>query len=224
MEKQLLNNTTSPLVPAIEALRLFREQRRDVLSSKNVETLREVETRLIRLDKQYKELLEINTQLMESDPRRIRTHFDPESDTITVGFKDQEIKIRLNRADPNVPLGVTESSGGAYIASKETGDPDHIVALKSRMESGLEGFYYSAHRIQKLMKTLPGIPKTESRAITIVRNKLVEHPDAGDFYSFGWSSNGPVVRPTHRPGRQWADLGLVPNMQEFANVVIKAFS
>lgn len=214
-----------PIALAIDALRRFRAKRKDTLSSESIETLREVEARLLRLDTQYNELLEINTQLMESDPLRIRTHFDPESDTITFGVGDEEIKIQLNRADPNIPIAQdNESIVGAYTAGDEASDPDHIAKLKSRMESALEDFYHSAHRVQKLMKTLPGIPKAESRAITIVRNKLVEHPDAGDFYSFGWSSSGPVVRPIHRPGRQWVDAGLVPNTKEFVDVIIKAFS
>jgi hypothetical protein len=173
LEKQLLNNTTSPLVPAIDMLRRFREQRKDTLSSKSIETLREVEVRLLRLATQYNELLEINTLLMESDPLRIRSHFDPNIDTFTVGFRDdEEIKIHIKRANPNVPVSIINtSSGGAYKAGRGTNDPA-IAKLISRMETALEDYYHNAHRIQKLVKTLPGMSKTESRAITIVRSKL----------------------------------------------------
>ena len=198
---------------------------RDALSSKNIETLREIEVRLLRLVTQYNELLEINSQLMEWNSFQTRYRFDSDSDTITIGMIDKEFKIHIKRANPNVPISlISTSSGGAYKAGSETNNPTHIAKLKSHMESVLEDYYHCAHRIQKLVKTLPGISNAESRAITIVRNKLVEHPDVGDFYSFGWSSNGPVVRPMHRPGLKWVDEGLIPNTKDFASVIIKAFS
>lgn len=225
MSKEQPTDTTSSLMQAVDALQRFREQRRDALTQQRIETLREVETRLLRLAAQYNELLQINTRLMESDPLRIQMSFDPSSETITFGDGDTAIRIKLNRADPNVPIARdNESMVGAYIAGSTSSESAEIVQLKSRMESLLEDFYHSAHRVQKLVKTLPGMLKTESRAITIVRNKLVEHPEVGDFYTFGWSSSGPVVRPLHRPGRQWVDAGLIPNTKEFVDVLVKAFS
>ena len=209
---------------AIDALRHFRKRSQETLSHLQIETLREIETRLLRLASQYDELLQINTQLMESDPLRIRTSFDPSSGTLTFGVGDEAIQIKLNRANPNIPICFdSESIVGAYTPGSKPDEPDEIVQLKSRMESSLEDFYHSAHRVQKLFRTLPGMAKTESRALTIVRNKLVEHPEVGDFYTFGWSTSGPVVRPIHRPGREWVDAGLIPNTKEFVDVLLKAF-
>jgi hypothetical protein len=221
---ELPTDSTSPLNLALDAVKRYREQKQNALKLQDIETLREIETRLLRLVTQFNELIQINKLLMESDPLRIHIHFDPSSETITFGNGDKSIHIKLNRADPNIPIARdNESVVGAYIPGALSSESAEIVQIKSRMESLLEDFYHSAHRILKLVRTLPRMTKTESRAITIVRNKLVEHPDAGDFYSFGWSSSGPIVRPFHRPGRQWVDAGLIPNTNEFVDALVKAF-
>lgn len=213
-----------PLDRPIAALRGFRARSESTLSPHELETLKEIETRLLRLADQYQELLHINARLMDADPLRIRTAFDPSSDSITFGVGDTSFKLKLRRADRNIPISQSgESAVGAYTPGSTSEEPEEVIRLKSRMETSLEGFYQSAHRVQKLVRTLHGTPNVESRALTIVRNKLVEHPDVGDFYTFGWSTNGPVVRPLHRPGREWVDSGLVPNTQEFAEVLARAF-
>ena len=215
----------SPLILAINALRHFRDKNKSRLSSENSETLDEIETRLLRLDTQYMELLKINDQLMESDPLMVQAQFDPESDTLTFKAGNEEFNLKLNRADPDIPIALDNTSiVSAYKAGNEIKDPTSLSGIKATMESALENFYNSAHRVQKILNTLPGVVKSESRAIIIVRNKLVEHPDAGEFYSFGYSSSGPIVRPMHRPGREWVDAGLIPNTKEFADVLIRAFT
>jgi hypothetical protein len=220
------NNLKSglPLLQAIKALRQFQDNSETSLSSHDFETMKEIETRLLRLANQYVELLNINTRLMEIDPYRICNSFDPSSDTITFDVGDKSFHIKLRRANPNIPISLDgETIIGFYEPRIEPDESEEITKLKSRMEILLEGFYQSTHRILKLVSTLPGMAKVESHAITMVRNKLIEHPDIGDFYTFGWSTNGPMVRPLHRPGRKWVDSGLIPNTQEFTNILIKAF-
>jgi hypothetical protein len=91
-------------------------------------------------------------------------------------------------------------------------------------EGLLDDYYHNAHRVLKLMKSLPGQAGFSCREITIVRNKLVEHPEHGEPYSFGFGSTGPVVRPMHRAGREWRDAGLVPNTESFVNDLARALN
>lgn len=216
--------TDSRFGPVVDALRRFRSKESKTLSPAQLATTKEIETRLRRLAGQYEELLQVNQRLMDTDSRRPQLRFDPSSDTLTAGVGDTAIQIRFNRADPNVPISVdTLSATGIYTPGETPNESDELTQLKSRMESLLEDFYHSAHRVIKLVNTLPGMRKVEARAITIVRNKLVAHPEIGDFYSFGWSTSGPVVRPIHRPGRQWVDAGLIPNTKELTEVLSRAF-
>jgi hypothetical protein len=88
----------------------------------------------------------------------------------------------------------------------------------------LEDYYHNAHRVLKLMKLLPGHGNFKCQEITVVRNKLVEHPAQGEPYSFGFGSSGPAVRPMHRSGRPWRDEGLVPNTERFVEALARALS
>lgn len=217
--------TNSPLNRPIDALRRFQTRCELTFSPDELETINEIETRLQRLANEYQELLDINDRLMNTDPLRIRTSIDPWSGVVSFDVGSEAFHFKLNRADPQLPiLKSHETAVGAYRSGSSSEEAEEVVQLKARMETLLEGFYQNAHRVQKLVKTLSGIPGKESRKITIVRNKLVEHPDVGEPYTFGWSTNGPVVRPLHRrPDRKWADPGLVPNTQEFADVLTRAF-
>lgn len=72
------------------------------------------------------------------------------------------------------------------------------------------------------MKLLPNLKNSECREITIVRTKLVEHPEGTGSYSFGYGSGGPAVRPIHTPGREWLDGGLILNTQRFIGALNEA--
>ena len=193
------------------------------LSPTRVETLKEIRARVLRLEGQYVELLQINGQLLDTDPRSPQTSFDPDTDTITIRGSTETRKIKLIRADPAVPISLVGSATTAgYHAGSQDDEGEQRRKLKMRMESLLEDFYQSAHRIQKLVLELTGRSRIKATKVTIVRNKLVEHPDPGDFYSFGYSSNGPTVRPLHRAGRQWIDEGLVPNVADFVSKMVAA--
>jgi len=207
---------------AIDAVGRYRDRHDATLSVGQKETLDEIVRRLHRLAGQAKQLIELNNAFLETEG--LTTEFDPTTDTVTVRVGDIQQSIKLKRADPNVPIkmeGLT--AGGAYKAGVRAGDPSGVSESQRLIYEGLlEDYYHNAHRVLKLMRLLPGQADFKCREITIVRNKLVEHPDEGEPYSFGFGSAGPVVRPMQRPGREWRDEGLVSNTERFVNELASA--
>jgi hypothetical protein len=211
------------LIELTAALNAYAERAGVQLDGAQLEALKEVRARLARLEPQYNDLLRLNEELLATDLRLPRTSFDPDTDTITVGSGKDAIRIKLERADPAVPIEMRGSAvTAAYRAGGASDDNEVRAKLKAQMETLLEDFYHSAHRIQKLIATITGRSKSKATKVTVIRNKLVAHPDPGDFYSFGYSSNGPTVRPIHRSGRPWVDEGLIPNVNDFVAKMVVA--
>jgi hypothetical protein len=102
-----------------------------------------------------------------------------------------------------------------------------LASLRVELEGLLESYYQNAHQVQRLVTGLlkpKRKNKFECRPITMVRNGLVEHPRPELVYSFGYGTNGPVVRPIARGGkREWVDSGLVPNTEAFDKALAEAF-
>jgi hypothetical protein len=207
--------------PAIDALVQYREARQSSLSRAQCATLDEIARRLRRLDAQAARLIELNNRFTETEVPKV--DFDPQTDTVAVRVGDVEIPLKLNRADPRKPISMeTLTVGGAYTPESSSGGDAADESARLIYEGLLEEYYYNAHRVLKLVKTLPGLRGFDARQITIVRNKLVEHPDEGEAYSFGFGSSGPVVRPMHGPDREWKDEGLVPNAESFISKLTSA--
>jgi len=187
------------------------------------ETLDEVLRRLQRLNSQCGELIKLNNRLIEQRAPQIR--FDPDTDTLTYRMGELEEKVRLNRADPKIPIGMgTVTVAGAYKPETTVGQARCADVDELAFEGLLEDYYHNAHRMLKLVKLLPGFKNFQCREITMVRNKLVEHSKQGEVYSFGWGSSGPVVRPLHQQDREWIDRGLVPNSEALLGKLAEAFA
>lgn len=158
------------------------------------------------------------------DQRTPQIQFDPETGTVTYRMGELEQSVRLNRANPEIPITMgTVTVAGAYrpetiVDHEQSADVEELA-----FEGLLEDYYHNAHRILKLVKSLPGFKNFECREIRIVRNQLVEHPKKGEVYSFGWGSSGPVVRPLHQQDREWVDRGLVPNTEALLGKLVEAF-
>lgn len=194
------------------------------LSQENVETLKEIARRLRNLEHQARRLIEINNELILF--KTSKATFDSTTETVSFQLPGTEasIQVPLKRADPNVPITMNIlATGGAYVAGsdKETSDADLLRRLE--YESLLEGYYYLAHRIVKLVKKLPGLSSTDCPPIRVVRNKLLEHPESIQPYSFGYGTAGPVVRPARVGKRLWEDAGLVPNTEALVKTLCSAF-
>lgn len=202
--------------PASDALQRYRARHERDLDAQQRETLYEVARRLEQLDEQAHRLIEQNNAFMAG--HTITKIPGPEgADTIVVRLPGAlPVAITTKRADPNIPVEIgSTAGGGAYHVVSERASAFGVSDSERRKyESEVEAYYYNAHRVLDLLRETPGLGKLQSRAITIVRNKLVEHPTVGAKYSFGFGSAGPVVRPMGGAGG-WRDDGLVPNTEAF---------
>lgn len=111
-------------------------------------------------------------------------------------------KVKLTRADPNVPIGLdnfSEAYPRGRSAKTATNDIDN---LKRKLERETKEFYRITYRMIKLAENLPGLKAFDSKNIRLIRNKLIEHPEEvqGVTYdTFAYSLNeGPVIKGLRR--------------------------
>ncbi len=216
--------TTSPFPRAVEAAQSYRRRVGPRLRQSQTAALDEVDARLQRLDAEYAELVSLNSLLLAQDGQGLVMHRNPVSGEVTVRFGSAGPGFTLQPADPAVPIELdSHSRVGGYLPGSSSADGAETPGYKRRMEELLEAFYSGAHRIQKLMREVLGKPHKGSMGITTVRNHLVEHPSTGSLYSFGYSTNGPVVKPIQRGQPEWIDAGLFANAEEFVTSLETAF-
>lgn len=194
----------------------------------NAHALDELATRLETLKSNYLSLCALNDRYIVIDPLRVDMSFDPETGVMTFK-KGEEIlsSFKINRADPLVPVRLmSQSDITAFLPAKsESGDSEEVKNLRNQISSELEGFYYNASKAWDLVgKSL--LKKKDSKFIGIkmVRNKLIEHTEHGDIFSFGASKEaGPTVKPIKLSTRREKsnDKGLNPNTKEFVEEVEK---
>lgn len=210
--------------PAIKALQSFKAFYTSKLSPVQQETITEVAQRLRRLENEVGRLMALNNRFIE---RRLpKVEFDPNTDIVTYRVGAVEQKVKLKRADPNVPISMRQVTAGAAYKANAISTKELGLSEKERheFEGLLEQYYYNAHKVLDLIKTLPGLDNFRCREVTIVRNKLVEHPLVGEVYSFGFGTSGPVIRPMQKAGREWHDEGLVPNSESFIQRLVAALN
>jgi len=115
---------------------------------------------------------------------------------------------------------VLRQSSTAYTTPKLF--PEKVQGILNRLQTDTTSFYYKAHRVTKLLRTLPGWEKFDSKQILIVRNQLIEHTGQGsnnrELWSFGFATGvGPKLRAfavgTEPPSH--TDEGYVPNRDSF---------
>lgn len=205
---------------AIESVSEFVGSHSSKLTPSQNKTLLEIKRRLERLDIQLRKLLEINEKLILKEDFKIS--FDQPNDTIVISMGGQEQRIKLKRADPNIPITLNNlTRGSAYQAGSASSRDDEEHALRIELETELESYYQSAHKVLKLFGTIPEFTKIKSLSITRVRNNLIEHTKNGAVYSFGVGSTGPRVKPMYEGELVFNDEGLVPNTREFIDAIEK---
>lgn len=204
----------------------FIRRNASYLRESQMEAASELKRRIKRMEGDFNRLIKINNLLLEAEMPHLE--FEESTDTITITNKGHSRSIKLNRADPNVPIQLLGSTSiGAYKAGSQKPSMSDVESenLKMLMEQMLEHYYANAFRITKLVQVVTGSKKYHCSEITIVRNKLIEHPDTGSIYSFGFGTNGPVVKPIQRRGqRKWNDKGLVPNTTALVESLRVVFS
>jgi hypothetical protein len=186
--------------------------------------LTEISERLIGLDRTFTRLMSINSALSAEMPR---FELDPKTEQLRMVHGDRVLfETQLNRANPDVPVRQTSSTHlMAYTSGAPVpGEPSARTELKRELAELVERYYYSAHRLLKVAQRLPGLKNVKCKEMILVRNKLVEHADHGDPYTFGVTPSGPRVRPVSVGIRQWTDPGLLPNTESFVRALTVAFA
>jgi hypothetical protein len=212
---------TPSLHPAIEAVADYVNANGDTLSSEHVEILLEVGRRLERLQTQAAELIEINNRMW--DKQGFKVEFDAQTDTVIFSSQGVVQRLKLNRADPNVPIKMhNATASSAYHAGNSEPTDEEEARLRVELEEKLESYYQSAHRVLKLFGRIPNFRKVKCIPVSRVRNELIEHPEDGALYSFGTGSTGPRVKPMHRGTPKFNDEGLVPNTRAFVEAIVAA--
>lgn len=210
---------TPTLAHAVQAVSEYSESHRADLSPEHAQVLLEIRRRLERLEAQAAELIDINNRIWTKEG--LKFDFDSATDTIIFSVGGSEQRLKLNRADPNVPIQMV---GGTSISAYDAGtfqpSDEEDQRLRVELEEKLESYYQSAHRVLKLFGCVPHLKKIKCVAVTRVRNELIEHPDEGTLYSFGVGSEGPRVKPMHRGTPKFNDEGLLPNTLAFVDAIV----
>lgn len=213
--------------PAYKVAVAYVARRGAALTPAQVVIASELKRRIRRLENDCHQLVRINNQLVDAEALQLR--FDEASGTVTFSHKDVSQSLTLKRANPDVPVRIRQH---VSITTYDAGRDDHpeqpgqVELLKISMEPLLEHYYENGFRITKLVQQLTANTKDHCAEITAVRNDLIVHPkEPATIYSFGFGSNGPVVKPVQWAGpRVWNDTGLVPNTRALVAWLVKALS
>lgn len=182
-------------------------------------SLDELISRLEVLSRDYDSLEVLNKRYLELDPLRMDISFDSETGILTLkqgGIVVHSLKI--NRADPNAPVQLAGKSDVSSFTPTSKEENEEFRSIKANLAPELESFYYNASKTWDLIeKTLLVKKNSEFIGVKMVRNKLIEHTEHGDIFSFGASEEwGPSVKPTQLTNRKekFHDKGLRTNTKE----------
>jgi len=213
--------------PAYKAAVAYVARHGGAFTPAQVATASELKRRIKRLENDCHQLVRINNQLVDAEAAQFR--FDELSGTLTLSHKGVSQSLTFKRANPDVPVRIRQHvSISTYDAGGDDHpeEPDQVRLLKMQMEQLVEQYYENAFKVTKLVQQLTGRAKIHCAPITAVRNDLIVHPkEPATIYSFGFGSNGPVVKPVQRAApRVWNDIGLVPNTRELVAWLVEALS
>ncbi len=207
---------------ALRALDLWEAAHTD-LSVAHRRTLAEIRARILRLDSDYIELMTINEAI--AIERRMDVSYDDATETLRFKGLGADLAIPMKRKDPGTPVQISNKGWVEAYPPGGEGLPLSEDAASVRLDMGplLECYYYNAHVVIRLARVLLG-RGLECKPIHDVRNKLIEHAEVGDIYSFGNGSDGPLIRPIRPSGSPWRDDGLMPNTEALTSVLCAAFT
>jgi hypothetical protein len=215
-----------PYAAALAAIQRFRQ--RIAPTGEQERRLAEISRRLLRLSVNFHRLMDINRKLTEQHFSEV--HFDAETDMLEFSAGGRTRRLKLKRENPDRPIRFGGSINmGIFGAGADKSGSKEGLSLRVELEERLESYYQNAHQVQKLVTDVlkpKRKNKFECRPITMVRNRLIEHPRPEDqlVYSFGYGTFGPVVRPTAKSGeREWVDSGLASNTAVFDKALATAF-
>ena len=202
-----------------------------ILDSNQISVLDEVVTRLQNIFDDYKSISELNTILLKEYP-----HLN----VLREMASDENINKVLTEAAKNDPQleKYLNSVGGRVVKlnSFETA-AYNMVKLNSQsnlknlqikfLHSKTESIYHNLWTVNLHLNNLPKFKNFKPKGVRDVRNHLITHTDkpmtSGAYiFSFGVSTQGPVLRPTKPIGVPAPiDKGLESNIEEFFSLIEK---
>jgi hypothetical protein len=210
-------------LPLIDAFEQYVERHKSQLSHEAKSATGEILARLARLDRQYTHLLNLNQALREVDPMSLT--YDETTGTFHGDLGDgKKHEFRI----PGI-AGPLKLVAAVDIAAFDSGAPvKHLgpehAALRMELEERIEAYYYGAHRLTVLVRTLPDQKRFSCREMIVVRNDLLEHTKEESSYNFGYGTGGPVVRPVRPAGSSTKDLGAVANTTAYVAALAAVFN
>ena len=199
-------------------------QRKDSI---NPNSFTELISRMEKIKTQYTSLMKLNAECIEKDPMKMDIQFNEKTGVMTVAHMGEIMSsIKLNRANSEVPVKLASKSDmSSFVPSN---DNQEINAIRNQIAEELENFYFNASKLWDLIeKTILSKLKSDFIGVKMVRNKLIEHTEDGDIYSFGVSDEwGPTVKPSQLTKRKekWHDKGLRVNTEELLNKIESRFT
>lgn len=143
---------------------------------------------------------ELNTKINQLNQDCLNyslSSFDPDTDTYSIGG----ISIKLQRKDLNKRIIMTPIATG-YTKGNENDSffSQDLRKMQRELERLTNNFYEYAHRIIKICENLPELKGFKCKEITLVRNKLIAHPEKESgvvLDSFAYSrQDGPIIKGT----------------------------
>lgn len=138
--------------------------------------------------------LKINN-LLEKCIANSAIKFDSESNIVSFG----DIKLELKRQDPAQKITMT-NLGVGYIKSplEDSFSSLSLQDSQKELERCTIQYYQIAHRIIKICQLMPHLRGFKCNEITLVRNKLIEHPEKEggvvlDTFTYD-TNNGPTIK------------------------------
>lgn len=193
--------------------------------SSRKELIETILVNIANLKAQFNKCMDLNDDCLVGLDSLTGFEFDKETETFYAVIDGKRTPmLKVNRADPNVPLTVSEPQRFGVFVPSATSPKGHFLAGTAEAQIALAGelqsFYYCANRSWDLIeKDLLGKSSASFIGVKLVRNKLFEHSVKGEINSFGINGN---IGPTAKPMRHTAtmdeapyDAGLVPNTDEF---------
>lgn len=180
---------------------------------------------------EYTSLLNLNDALLNEehglkDIREMMRDENINSILTKASKTDSQLAEYLNSVGGKVKR-VQSSEFVAYDMGRLDSQSDLQITKIRELHSRTESIYHNLWSVGSRLNQLPKFKNFKPKGVRDVRNHLIEHTDnpktsGATIFSFGISTNGPVLRPTKPTGVPAPnDKGLDVNIEEFFSSIVK---
>lgn len=193
--------------------------------------LNEIIARIRNISEEYRSTLQLNALLLSEDPglgriRKMMTDEYVNAALAKAAETDSELAKYLDSVG-----GKVERAESSEIAAYDLGNldsqPDIRLTEIRLLHLKTESIYHNLWSVILRLNQFPEFRNFKPKKVREVRNCLIEHVDnprtsGASIFSFGVSTNGPVLRPTKPSGVPAPnDSGLNINIEEFLLEIVR---